>query len=376
MTDPSRFNAFAGRLQQEMVHALTHSSSSWTLAADPVFNERALELFRLQFESVEALGRVARSRGTTPDTIHDWRLIPDLPAAAFKDFDVTWIPGGERVAIFQSSGTTGTLRSRHAHNALSLQVYETSLTAWFDWCVLDGPCVRGRRRIVSLTPEGCAAPQSSLAHMASVVIRECGAPGSCCVGRVDAEGGWHADLESVRSSILGGDVTPVILFGTAFSFVHLLDDLKAMGRTLVLPPGSRVMETGGYKGRSREMAKAELHRSLAAAFGILESAVVTEYGMSELSSQAYDRRHPDGGSSSKRRTFRFPPWARALVISPENGQEVPVGGMGMLRVIDLANVGSSLAVATGDMAIRHEDGFELIGRPSQSEPRGCSLTAA
>jgi hypothetical protein len=373
MTDPSPINDFARRLRQEIVRSLDALPDTRSRAAEALFNERALELFRLQCDAVPILRQVAAKRGLRPEHLVDWRQIPDIPSTAFKEFDVSSVPEGMRVATFLSSGTTGEHRSRHAHSASSLGLYETSLAAWFDQCVMDGAAGRGCWRIVSLTPPADTAPQSSLAHMASVVIRECGADGSCCVGQAHEGGAWRADLESVRAAIGGAGTVPVVLFGTAFSFVHLLDDLKTLGRTLVLPPGSRVMETGGYKGRSREMPKAELHRALAAALGIPEGAIVTEYGMSELSSQAYDRAPGSGSVGLRRRHFHLPPWARGIVVSPEDGCEVRVGETGMLRVVDLANVGSVLALGTGDLAVRQEDGFVLLGRPSQSEPRGCSL---
>ncbi len=97
--------------------------------------------------------------------------------------------------------------------------------------------------------------------------------------------------------------------------------------------------------------------------GVSESNIVTEYGMSELSSQAYDR----GG------VFHFPPWARARVISLETGAEVGGGETGLLQVFDLANIWSVMAVQTEDLAVRRGTGFELLGRAAKSEPRGCSL---
>jgi hypothetical protein len=138
---------------------------------------------------------------------------------------------------------------------------------------------------------------------------------------------------------------------------------------LRFPAGSRVFETGGYKGRSRSIPKAELHQLIEEQLGIPQSHIISEYGMSELSSQGYDRTAGKNGT----RIFQFPPWARAIVISPETRDEVPDGGTGLLRIYDLANVGSILAVQTEDLAIRRGEGFELIGRAAFAEPRGCSL---
>jgi hypothetical protein len=161
------------------------------------------------------------------------------------------------------------------------------------------------------------------------------------------------------------------LLGTAFSFVHLLDHLVESGIRWELPAGSRVLETGGYKGRSRSLPKKELHALIRGRLGIPETHIICEYGMSELSSQAYDR-----AAGTDPAVFRFPPWARARIISPETGAEVADGETGLIQVFDLANVSSVMAVQTEDLAIRRGRGFELIGRAELAEPRGCSLMAS
>ena len=142
-----------------------------------------------------------------------------------------------------------------------------------------------------------------------------------------------------------------------------------------LPAGSRVMETGGYKGRSRAIPKTELHSLITKRFGVSAAQIVCEYGMSELSSQAYDAevRDEKGEARGSERIFRLPLWARFQVVSPETGKEVAEGATGLLRIFDLANVYSVLAIQTEDLAVRRGDGFELLGRAERSEPRGCSL---
>ena len=181
---------------------------------------------------------------------------------------------------------------------------------------------------------------------------------------------------------------PLVLLGTAFNFVHLLDHFAANNMRYKLARGSRVLETGGYKGQSREVPKVELHALITKHLGIAPENIVTEYGMSELSSQAYDRvagqvqspksevqgsARPQVILSPCPRVFRFPPWCRAHIISPETGREVAEGETGLLRIFDLANVRSVLAIQTEDLAVKRGDGFELIGRATQAEPRGCSL---
>jgi len=153
-----------------------------------------------------------------------------------------------------------------------------------------------------------------------------------------------------------------------------------------LPPGSRVMETGGYKNRSRSLPKAELHALITDRLGIPRENIVCEYGMCELSSQAYDNVDRGFGlealgdnaarpKPTAPRLFRFPPWARGQIISPEIGREVAEGETGLIRVTDLANVFSVAAIQTEDLGVRRGDGFELLGRAQLAEPRGCSRMA-
>ncbi|MEO7677457.1 MAG: hypothetical protein ABIV39_11910 [Verrucomicrobiota bacterium] len=230
--------------------------------------------------------------------------------------------------------------------------------------------------MIFLTPPPALAPNSSLVHMFETVRRELGSRDSLFTGKLDEQKAWALDIEqtlfALRKSMCAN--LPIALLGTAFSFVHLLDHFAANNIRYRLAEGSRVLETGGYKGRSRSLPKAELHDLITKHLGIPASHIVCEYGMSELSSQAYDQSVERLGSSvESSRAFRFPPWARVQVISPETGKEVCEGETGLVRIFDLANVYSVLAVHTEDLGIRRSDGFELIGRSPTVEPRGCSL---
>jgi hypothetical protein len=193
------------------------------------------------------------------------------------------------------------------------------------------------------------------------------------------DGAWVLDTTAAMRALdrSHDNRSPLLLLGTAFSFVHLLDHLLATDLHLRLPSGSRVMETGGYKGRSRTMPKDELHSLITRRLGVASSHIVCEYGMSELSSQAYDRvTGPDIShfkTSKIQSAFRFPPWARARIVSPETGLPVSEGETGLIQVFDLANVRSVMAIQTEDLAVRRGDAFELIGRTALAEPRGCSL---
>ncbi len=354
------------------------------------FSALAMELFRLQFAHNPVYRRVCEAIGVSPATAGRWQEIPAVPTTAFKDFDLTCLPPPERTHVFHSSGTTAQRPSRHFHCAESLAVYEASLWPWFARHVLPerAPSVSSPQWAF-LTPPPEQTPHSSLVHMLETVRRRSRAPESAFVGLADDAGGWTLDLDATLAALRRANDTPcpLVLLGTAFAFVHLVDALADRKLSFTLPPGSRVMETGGYKGRSRSLPKAELHALITEKLGIPPSRIVCEYGMSELSSQAYDgalngpqlasgpRENDSPPLPSLDRHFHFPPWARAQVISPETGREVADGETGLIRVFDLANVWSVMAVQTEDLGVRRGDGFELLGRATRAEPRGCSLQA-
>ena len=227
--------------------------------------------------------------------------------------------------------------------------------------------------------------------MFETVRQKLGAPESAFVGRADAAGMWNLDFGQTLAALGENRKSKIVnhklVLGTAFSFVYLLDFLAGKNLRFQLPPDSRVMETGGYKNRSRSMPKAELHSLITKFLGVPPENIICEYGMSELSSQAYDKVAGDKCQVTRNsaascnvpsvtRHFQFPPWARVQIISPETGREVSDGETGLIRVFDLANVFSVAAIQTEDLGIRHGHGFELIGRVQLAETRGCSLMTA
>ena len=276
---------------------------------------------------------------------------------------------------------------------------------------IHAPAFRGAgasaRRMLILTPPPEQAPHSSLVHMFKTLRRKLGSSDSVYVGKAAKsvpaspkslderkslgsrgrspsqarceDGGWALDTEATRECLTDASAVnePLLVLGTAFSLVHLLDFLAERGLRFALPPGSSAMETGGYKGRSRTMPKAALHTLVSQRLGIPADHIVCEYGMCELSSQAYDCAIParDEAPPGPRR-FRFPPWARVQIISPETGAEVAEGETGLIRIFDLANVWSVMAIQTEDLGVREGEGFTLLGRAASAEPRGCSLMAS
>jgi hypothetical protein len=350
--------------------------------ADIEFNGLAVMLFTLQFKYNSVYRRLCEARGIQPGDVHLWSQIPCVPTGAFKEWELTCLHPEDRTHVFHSSGTTKQRPSRHFHNADSLALYEASLWPWLGEN-LNLPIADCR--LVSLTPPVEQAPHSSLVHMFDFVRRKEGAGTEIFVGRVMEDGSWALDISTGLAALQASATKPLLILGTAFSFVHLLDALSAANLRLQLPAGSRVLETGGYKGRSRALPKAELHQLIYERLGVPPEGIICEYGMSELSSQAYevvagggcqgtgDQSVPSRHPSPVARHFKFPPWARARVISPETGDEVGIGETGLLQVFDLANAFSVLAIQTEDLAVRRADGFELIGRSMAAEPRGCSL---
>lgn len=355
------------------------------------FEQLALELFRIQWDANAAYRRYGLIAGVDPGAVTDWRRIPAVPTAAFKELDLTALEPEQRTRVFHSSGTTGQRASRHFHNAASLEIYEASLMAGFEtgfWRRAGSVPIAETSDPwqgwvpVSLTPAPEQAPHSSLVHMIECLGRRCGRGPTRFGGRVDAADGWTVDVKRVGAWLGAAEAAGerCVVFGTAFGFVHLVEALDQEGVRFRLPAGSRVMETGGYKGRSRVLAKDELRRAIGRCLGVAASDIVGEYGMSELSSQAYERPAGSPGANEasgagEDRVFEFPPWARPLVISPETGCEVRDGEPGLLRVIDLANVWSVMAVQTEDRVVRRDGGIGWLGRAPASEPRGCSLMA-
>jgi len=320
-------DGFVAQLRAFMTRSQTQAVAGGELAAE--FTRLAGALFALQRQTVPIYAEFCAQRRVA--AVEDWREIPALPAAAFKEYEVTSLPPDQRTRVFHSSGTTRHKPSRHFHNARSLALYEESLRLWFRRHFINPQSAIRNPRLIVLTPPPARAPHSSLAQMFETVRPEFG--NAVFTGRIDGEGAWELDLERTISALEEAQSAgeAVALLGTAFSFIHLLDHCRAGRTPFRLAAGSRALETGGYKGRGRAASKVELRQMMTRWLGIEETHIVSEYGMSELSSQAYDRVVAEAGGG-----FRFPPWARARIISPETGREAAEGEPGLGRVVDLA----------------------------------------
>lgn len=310
---------------------------------EATFTRLALGLFAYQYERNEPYRRLCDSAGISPETIARWQEIPAAPALAFKRCELTCVPFSETAAVFHSSGTTGDETSRHYFDADALALYEASLRRGFaDAMPADRP-----DEIWALMPPPDAAPNSSLSHM---------------LGTLKASRFFWND-DAALAAALRERREPVLVFGTAFAFVGLWDSTD---ESWSLPPGSIIVETGGFKGRTREVAREDLYALFGQRFGVPTARCYSEYGMSEMASQFYGRDLDP--------VKRGPAWVRTMVIDPETGEEAAEGEPGLLTHCDLANFNSVCALQTQDLGRRVDGGFILMGRASDAELRGCSLS--
>ena len=340
--------------------------------ADPVRFERlALALFHFQYEACEPYARFCRSLERTPANVGRFDEIPAVPTGAFKEFDLCCFDLDSTIQTFRTSGTASDRRGRLRLDTLRL--YESSLLSSLREIFLDD--LRGKQPVMRfLSPTKAEAPDSSLTHMfATLLAAEAGAGSGFDLheGRLDLE-----SLDRARQRAGEGGV-PVLILGTSFAFVHFLDATAASrSDAWKLPKGSRVLETGGFKGRSREVPREVLRSDMARRFEIPETSIINQYGMTELASQFYDSTwlDPDGP-----RRKLAPPWTVVRIIDPTTGREVTGTEVGMIVIHDLANTGSIAAIQTADLgravqsASGETIGFDVLGRFEGAELRGCSI---
>jgi hypothetical protein len=365
-------------LQQRILALMARGMAQAT--TDEEFDRLAREVFAFQYERCAPYRAYCERLKLTPETVAHWKQIPAVPTSAFKDFALTCFPVGEAVTEFHTSGTTREKAGKHY--LWTLELYEAAIRPNFAEYLLRDSEVRNRRDACStlpmmvLMPSPREAPHSSLSHMMGIVAREFGAQDS----KFYVEDGLLR-VERVVRDLSEAQVAhrPVFLLGTAFAFVHLLDHLARQGLRFEMAEGSRVMETGGFKGRSREIPKAELYGQIERLIGIPKTRIVNEYGMTELSTQFYDGSLRMGRQTDDKAA---PPWARVVIVDPNTGREAAENGRGLVRVYDLANLWSILCIQTEDLGVAHvaasasgTNSFEVLGRAAGAEVRGCSLTA-
>lgn len=343
----------------EIAGTLRETIQNGSLLDEEGFNALALRLYGFQRENNPFYDAwCSAARGEEPTC---WSEIPAIPTSAFKRAAIRSYAPHTAEHYFRTSGTTEGECGLHYFS--SLELYETALVPPFARYVMNGV---SHMRMLALTTAPDEAPHSSLVHMMKTVMERFGASGSGFFVRDD-----NIRMESLADA-LSTDV-PVALLGTAFALASVLEQLAASRKSFELPPGSRIMETGGFKGRATAISRTDFYRGLSSAFGIPLHMIVNEYGMTELSSQFYDQSIVTGTSTDLK---TGPRWTRVLAVEPFSGKPVPHGERGLLRIFDLANLGSVIALQTEDVGITREDGtFEVLGRVAAAQPRGCSLAA-
>jgi hypothetical protein len=308
------------------------------------FNATALDIFHFQYDRNEIYRRYADAIGGAPQKVTHFSQIPFLPVSFFKTHPVvSGISLPEK--IFLSSGTTGIERS--CHRILDLSVYNESLVKGFEWFY-------GRLEtydIFALTPDPHQNPDSSLIYMISKWILESRSEFS----------GFYLDRPELLAKLLEEHKSSgkrLLLIGLSYALIDFAEKFP-----LALP-GAVIMETGGMKGKRKEMIREELHAFLSERFRCKN--IHSEYGMTELLSQAYAKENG---------RFKTPPWMKMLVRDTNDPLcLLPEGKTGGINIIDLANFNSCSFLALEDLGKINDDGFfEVLGRFDFSDLRGCNL---
>lgn len=310
------------------------------------FNTIALRIFGYQLQFNKIYREYIESAGISITGITNYREIPFMPIEFFKNHSILCgdaAPG----TIFLSSGTTGTIRSRH--KIMDLTVYEESLLRGFE-IFYGSPA---DYHILGLIPSPAENQDSSLVYMVTKLMDR---------GTGKEHGFFMHDFRMLEKVLNRYAVSSdkVMLIGLSFALLDFVHTNQ------VSYPGLIVMETGGMKGRRNELIREELHKELSSGFGVKK--IHSEYGMTELLSQAYSK--GDG-------IFKCPPWMKILIREANDPfQLLQAGAPGGINIIDLANYNSCSFIATQDIGKAYNDGsFEVLGRFAYSDTRGCNLMA-
>jgi hypothetical protein len=359
MSARERSDALHGRAR-----ALVHAFEQGRPMPEP-FDALAADLARFQATYVGGYARLCAARGVDAARIERASDAPAVPTDAFRLSRVFAFDAADAAVTFRTSGTSAGARGAHPMRVTA--TYDAAAMAFGRSMLARG--IDAPSAVLVVGPSAEEAPDSSLAYMCALFARSL-APGQSPERTCFVRGG-SVELDGLRASASSlPRSAPAIVLATSFALVHLID---AIGHEVIaLPPGSRVMQTGGFKGRSREVEPGALRSAVARAFGIAQRCVVGEYGMTELSSQFWEATAVEEGARPG--VYFEPPWARVVPVDPETLSPLPKGVAGIARIEDLANVDSAFAVLSQDRVRRVTGGgFELLGRAPGAAPRGCSI---
>ncbi len=316
----------------------------FNITSQEEFTRLALQVFKLQFENNKVYRSYCDLLYRHPSDIKCIEDIPFLPIEFFKSKRI--LTSGKPVQeTFSSSGTTGVVTSKH--HVTNLAVYEKSYLKGFSHFYGDIE----EYIVLALLPSYLERKGSSLIYMVNDLINKSN----------NIESGFYLDnLKEIAEKLKRFDEAgkKVLLIGVSFALLDLIEQYRFSLKHTV------VMETGGMKGRRKEMIRAELHELLANGFGV--DVIHSEYGMTELLSQAY---------SKEKGVFKCPPWMKVLTRDTEDPLTIQKQGKtGGVNVIDLANINSCAFIATQDLGkTLNERSFEILGRFDNSDVRGCNL---
>jgi hypothetical protein len=373
------YDAAATKLRSEL-RELFHTPLA-TLH-DGEFDSLARRAFTFQFGSNPAYRAFCKRRGRLPDTLTHWTEIPVVPAAAFKELPLASGDPARAQAVFRTSGTTAGSERRGARHMLDLAMYHAAAVPFFAACMLPDAAALP---FLSLMPPARSLPDSSLAHMIDLVMDRLGGTGSRTFADVDTGLDTSTLTKRLADAESSGDA--VCLLGTSLAFVNLLQAMDRAGVRVRLPAGSRLMDTGGYKGADQRFDPVELRAWYHDRLALDASHCINEYGMTELCSQFYDDalirsvRAPDPGDETMRgdgvrpgeARKIGPRWVRSRVVDAVTLEPVARGDVGIVQHFDLANLDAVIAVQTEDLARGVDGGFVLLGRHEDAPPRGCSI---
>ena len=323
---------------------MIHKKDIFNINSEIEFNEIALKIFKHQFENNKVYRSFCDLLYKHPSAVNKIEDIPFLPIQFFKSHKV--ISSSEEIQVtFTSSGTTGQQTSKHLVTDLS--IYQESFTKSFEHFY-------GKNEdyvVLALLPSYLEREGSSLIYMVDSMIKS---------SKSSESGFYLSNLAVLKKTLQSLELQKqkTLLIGVSFA---LLDFVEHYNMQL---SGTVVMETGGMKGRRKELIRSELHNKLKAGFGV--DNIHSEYGMTELLSQAYSK--GDG-------IFETPPWMKVLTRDPEDALSIQKQGKtGGINIIDLANLNSCSFIATQDLGkVYANGGFEVLGRFDESDIRGCNL---
>jgi len=339
------------------------------LEDNQAFNDLALHAFELQFNHIPLYGRYCERRGITPRNISSWEEIPALPTEAFKVAAFFLLPGRE-VGTFKTSGTSNLKEQGTVHyDEGGLRLMDATIKAAAGAMLFPDHI---RARILVLAPPPEKAPHMVMVYGMNRLMEYFGLPQSRFLVQ---ETGF--DVQALIDALKKAETEGVIvaICGGSFGFVNFFDYCKAKGHRFHLPPGSRCLDAGGFKGKSREVGRDEFLDACEAVLGIPKDCCINLLGMTELSSQYYDNtllNRVQGSAVGRAKAIL--PWTRVQVVDPDSLKPLPAGDTGLLRHFDLANRGHILAIQTDDLGRLVPGGFEVYGRARDDGARGCSLS--